>query len=72
MTTEISVMYGSEKVKPFKYSSGMLHNVLVTSAKPPAVITHFCTGERLLNSFVTTLAIKSALFLWSHRKHCQS
>ena len=31
----------------------MLHNALVNSAKPPAVITHFCSGELLINSFVS-------------------
>ena len=45
----------------------VLHNTLVAYARPQAVITHFCSGELLIN-FVTTLAIKSAFFLGSYRK----
>ena len=32
----------------------MLHSVLVASARPPAVITHFCSYELIINSFVTS------------------
>ena len=35
-------------IRPSKSSSGMLLNALIPSAKPLAVITHFCSGELLI------------------------